>query len=224
MFLTIGPPSDAAELVAIERRLSASRGLKKPVAFIDVSRRNSQALPCSRLRAAAVVDVDGRAGGAAVLRAHVVGDDLELADRVRRRLHHLVREALVARAVGVVVDAVDQEVVEHAAQAVDVERAFARRVARASATSRRACTPVVSSASDEYSRPFSGSARVCSPVITWPRWLESVSTSGGAAVTSTFSVTWPTGICRSTRSRAPTWTCTLSTRRDREPGFSAVTT
>ena len=38
-------------------------------------------------------------------------------------------------------------------------------------------TPVVSSASDEYSRPFSGSARVCSPVITWPRWLVSVSSS-----------------------------------------------
>ena len=85
-------------------------------------------------------------------------------------------------------------------------------------------TPVVSSASAEYSRPFSGSARVCSPVITWPRWLESVSMSGGAAVTSTFSVTWPTGICRSTRSRAPTWTCTLSTSAIAKPVFSAVTT
>src|SRR5215212_5184746 len=39
-------------------------------------------------------------------------------------------------------------------------------------------TPVVSSASDEYSRERSGSARVWSPVITWPRWLESVSMSG----------------------------------------------
>ena len=55
-------------------------------------------------------------------------------------------------------------------------------------------TPVVSSASDEYSREMSGSARVWSPLITWPRWLESVSTSGDVAVTCTFSVTWPTAI------------------------------
>ena len=34
---------------------------------------------------------------------------------------------------------------------------------------------------------MSGRARVWSPVITWPRWLESVSISGCAAVTSTFS-------------------------------------
>ena len=80
--------------------------------------------------AAPVIDVDGRAGSAAVLGAHVVGDDPEFADRVGRRLHHLVGEALVARAVRVVVDAVDEEVIEHAAQAVDVERAFARRVPR----------------------------------------------------------------------------------------------
>ena len=41
---------DAAELVAVERRLvRAAGGLKNPVAFIDVSRRNSQALPDSRL-------------------------------------------------------------------------------------------------------------------------------------------------------------------------------
>ena len=50
-------------------------------------------------------------------------------------------------------------------------------------------TPVVSSASAEYSRPFSGNSRVCAPVITCPRWLESVSTSGDDAVTWTFSVT-----------------------------------
>ncbi len=46
-----------------------------------------------------------------------------------RRLHHLVRKALVAGAVGVVVDAIDQEVIEGRAQAIDVERAFARREA-----------------------------------------------------------------------------------------------
>ena len=65
-------------------------------------------------------DVDGGAGGAAVLGALVVGDDLELGDGVRRDGDDLVVEALVAFAVGVVVDAVEQEVVEHAALAVDV--------------------------------------------------------------------------------------------------------
>ena len=118
----------AAELVPVERRL-AGRRLEEAG---RVHRRVAQELPgaaVERVGAAAVVDVDRRARRAPVFGAHVVGDDLELGDRVRRRLHHLVREALVAGAVGVVVDAVDQEVVERAAQAVDVERAFARRVA-----------------------------------------------------------------------------------------------
>ena len=79
------------------------------------------------IAAASVRHVNRCAGCAAVLRAHVIGDDFELGDGVGRRLHHLVRESLVARAVGVVVDAVDQEVVEGAAEAVHVERAFARR-------------------------------------------------------------------------------------------------
>ena len=52
--------------------------------------------------------------------------------------------------------------------------------------------------------------------MTCPRWLESVSTSGDVAVTSTFSVTWPTGICRSTRRRAPTCTCDVVHQRHRE--------
>jgi len=85
-------------------------------------------------------------------------------------------------------------------------------------------TPVLSSARAEYSREMSGSARICSPLITWPRWLVSVSTSGCVAVTSTFSDTWPTGIFKSTRSRAPTCTCTWSTRATAKPVFSAVTT
>ena len=85
-------------------------------------------------------------------------------------------------------------------------------------------TPVVRSASAEYSRPFSGRPRVCSPVITCPRWLESVSTSGAAAVTWTFSVSCPTVMVRSTRGREPTCTCTLSTSATAKPLFSAVIT
>ena len=64
--------------------------------------------------------VDRGAGGAAVLGAFVVGDDLELGDGVGRDGDDLVVEALVALAIGVVVHAVEQEVVEHAALAVDV--------------------------------------------------------------------------------------------------------
>ncbi len=70
-------------------------------------------------------DVDGGAGGAAVLGALVVGDDLELRDGVGRDGDDLVVESLVALAVGVVVEAVEQEVVEHAALAVDVVSAGA---------------------------------------------------------------------------------------------------
>ena len=75
--------------------------------------------------AAVRCDVDGGAGGAAILRALVVGYDLELRDGVGRNGDDLVVEALVALAIGVVVQAVEQEVVEHAALAVDVIRSGA---------------------------------------------------------------------------------------------------
>src|SRR6202042_1454826 len=65
-------------------------------------------------------DVDGGPGGAAGLGVFVVRDDLELRDRVRRDGDDLVVESLVALAVGVVVQAVEKKVVEHAALAVDV--------------------------------------------------------------------------------------------------------
>jgi len=45
-----------------------------------------------------------------------------LRDGVRWGLNDLVVEALVALAVGIVVHAVEQEIVEHAAKAVDVVR------------------------------------------------------------------------------------------------------
>ena len=85
-------------------------------------------------------------------------------------------------------------------------------------------TPVESSASAEYSRPFSASSRICSPVMTWLRWLVSVSTRGEAAVTRTFSESWPTASCRSTRMRAATCTCTWSISAIENPLFSAETT
>ena len=57
-----------------------------------------------------------RSGRASVFGAHIVGDNPELLDRVRRQVHNLIAEALVAGAVGIVVHTVEQEVVE------DVER------------------------------------------------------------------------------------------------------
>jgi len=71
--------------------------------------------------------VDGGAGRAAVLGALVVGDHLKLSNGVGRGLNDLVVETLIALAVGIVVHAVDHVVVEHAALAVHVEGAGARK-------------------------------------------------------------------------------------------------
>ena len=123
-----GAANDAAELIAVQRWLAGGRYEEAG----GVQGRRPEELPpapVQLVRAAPVIDVDRRPGRAAVFRAHVVRDDLELADRVRRRLHDLVREPLVAGPVGVVVDAVDHEIVERAAQAVHIEGALARRVA-----------------------------------------------------------------------------------------------
>ena len=135
-----------------------------------------------RVGAAAVIHVDGRAGGPPYS-ALCCWCDLEIGDRVRRRLHHRF-ESHGCWCRSVVVDAVDQEVVGDAAQAVDVERAFARGVP---GRQRRAgqLTPVLSSASAEYSREISGRARICSPLITCRAgWCRS--RPAAARVTSTF--------------------------------------
>ena len=64
--------------------------------------------------------VDSGAGRAAKLSALVIGDHLELGHGVGWDGDNLVVEALVALAVSVVVETVEQEIVEHAAFAVDV--------------------------------------------------------------------------------------------------------
>ena len=84
-------------------------------------------------------------------------------------------------------------------------------------------TPVASSASAEYSRPFNGNSRIWAAVITWLRSLRSVSSSGVEAVTSMRSDRAPTPIVRSTRVRLPTCTCTLSTSAIASPAFSVLT-
>ena len=119
------PTEHEAELVAIELRLATARmeeslGVQPGVA-VELPAGAAEAVG-----AAAHRRVDDRAAGAPVFGAEVVGLHLELLDRIGRHLHDLVREALVAGAVGVVVDAVENEAVDRAAQAVDVERRVAR--------------------------------------------------------------------------------------------------
>jgi hypothetical protein len=84
-------------------------------------------------------------------------------------------------------------------------------------------TPVVSRASAEYSRPFSGSATACSWVITWPRWLESFSSVLTSAVTTTSSLTDPGASTMSTRCREPMLTFSWSTAAVVKPVSSPVT-
>ncbi len=127
LFLTIGPPKAKPVLVPVECGLHAGRRPEEPR---GVQRGIAVELPAGSAElvgAALVGRVDRGAAGATVFRARIVGDDLELGHCVGRRLHRLVREALVARAVRVVVEAVEQEVVERAPHAVDVEGAFTAR-------------------------------------------------------------------------------------------------
>ena len=73
------------------------------------------------IRAAAKRRIDHRAARAPVFGAEVVRLDFEFLNCVRRGLHDLIREALIAGAVGVVVHAVNDEVIERTAQSVDIE-------------------------------------------------------------------------------------------------------
>ena len=82
--------------------------------------------PVELIGAEAGDHVDGSAAGVAKLGAGVIDYHLKLGYRIGRGLHHLVGESLIGGAVLVVVQAVEEEVVEGAAQAVDVKGAFAR--------------------------------------------------------------------------------------------------
>ena len=71
--------------------------------------------------------IDYRAADAAVFSAVVIGYDLELGDGVGRRLGNLIRIALIAGRVSIIIDAVQHEVVISAAKAVGIEGAFTGR-------------------------------------------------------------------------------------------------
>src|ERR1019366_1442538 len=119
-------------LVAIQRRLlercrnaGAANGERLEEAWC-IQRSVAEELVQSRVEFAGTAvrcNVDGRARRAAVLCRLVIRYDLKLRYGVRRNGNQLIVKALVALAVGVIVEAVEQEVVEHAALAVDVVRA-----------------------------------------------------------------------------------------------------
>ena len=89
-------------------------------------------------------EVAHRAADAAVFRAEVAGDHLELGHGVRRWIRHLARKSLVAGGIGVVVKSVQQEVIVRAPHPVHVERTLAGGVGLAA--SGDLCMLVVSSA------------------------------------------------------------------------------
>ncbi len=108
-----------AELILVERQ----RAVERPEESGGVQNRVAVVFPERAVQlVGAALDgyVDDGSGSVIVLGAVVVGLDFELLDGVGARLHYLVREALVAGAVGVVIDAIEHEVVEFAALAVDV--------------------------------------------------------------------------------------------------------
>ena len=124
----MGPPACGAELILIEGQ-RAVRGLKKPTALRTVLRLYSQTAPWSFVGAAFDGGVDDGAGGVIVLGAVVVGFYFELLDGVRAGLHDLIGKALIGGAIGVVVYAVEHEIVQFAALAIDVIGGVAAGVA-----------------------------------------------------------------------------------------------
>src|SRR5262249_11832931 len=123
------PADGSAKLVALQQRLFEGRralpedvpnGVQIGVAQ-KLVRRAMELVPAGAGRRA-----DDGATSPPVLRAVVIGDDLKLRHGIGRWLRDLIGESLIAGAVGVVVDAIQQEVVIRAAHAVHVERAFPR--------------------------------------------------------------------------------------------------
>ena len=72
--------------------------------------------------------VDDCSSNPTILSAEVARYDFEFGDRVRRGLRDLVREALIAGRIGIVIQAIHKEVVVGAPHPVRVERALPWRV------------------------------------------------------------------------------------------------
>ena len=115
------------ELILLVHRLHAAQRLEETH---RVQFRVAHELPRAAMktvRSAANRRVDHRARRAPVLRAVVIRRHAILRHRVRIQLHDLIRKALVAGAVGVVVHPVQHEIVERAPLPVDVVRSVPAR-------------------------------------------------------------------------------------------------
>ena len=106
------PADRAAELILNEDRLLVLQGLEESgrveIGIAQILEQRAVKL----IGAALQGGVDDRPAGASELGAEIVGLDLEFRHGIGRDLRHLVGEALVAGAVGVVVDSIQDEIVE----------------------------------------------------------------------------------------------------------------
>jgi hypothetical protein len=131
VILPYGPAKGTTELVADQRGLLRLAGKwvvgwrKRADRVEDCVADVIVGLAVNLVGSTADADIDDSAGGTAILGGVVVGLDAELADGVRRRGNGLVGKSLVRCAVGIVVDAVEQKIVELTAFAVHIERGIA---------------------------------------------------------------------------------------------------
>jgi hypothetical protein len=197
----------AAELVLHQRRLHAGTDERA----ICVQHRVSEIIIGNAVKlisAAADRRVDDGAAGPSILGTVVVGLNLELLDRVRRRNDRLVRIALVRALVRVVVDSVQLEVVHHRIQAVDVVGGvpagqgehFEQRLAHTRNKRRKI----------GVERPLSGRFTVSRDPTVSPRSLVSVSSWLAAPDTVTVCALPPSFSTSETRCLAPTVTVNRS--------------
>jgi hypothetical protein len=120
-----GAAEGGAELVTDELGLGVGDGFDGANCVEDGVAEVVPGLAVELVGAAAGGDVDDAAGLAAVLGGVVAGFETELGDGVGRRRDVLVFKALVGGSVVGVFEAVEEELVEGRALAVDVVRAFA---------------------------------------------------------------------------------------------------
>ncbi len=117
-----GAAQRGSELILLERGLHSIHGFDKAGGVeIGVAQKFPK-FAVQLIGAALDGGVDDCASGAPVLGAVVIGLHLELCQGIGIRLDHLVGKALIAGAIRVVIDTVEQKVIQLAALAVDVER------------------------------------------------------------------------------------------------------
>ncbi len=118
----------AAKLILVVRQFASAHRFEES---LRIQNRVAQELPrftVILIGAAFDAGTDHGAGRAAELGTVVVGFNFELGKRVRIGLNHLIRKALVAGPIGIIVHTVEHEIIQLAALAVDVERSIAAGV------------------------------------------------------------------------------------------------